>query len=327
MRRNPSQIGLALWFALLGVAAGAEASVCTPTLAPRASGPQVSDTDFTPNVLTKTYRDGEGPVVYVDEAHHNYHTIEGRYATFANVLRMDGFSVRRFRKTFDAESLGGTEILVIANALAAEGDEAETALPSHSAFTEREIVAIEQWVSRGGSLFLIADHMPWPGAAENLGRAFGIQMTNSFATDESCSDDEFLFELGNGSLGHHQITDGGSDGERIDHVRTFTGQAFWLTEPGEPILLLKPGSVLLLPSRAWEFHSDTPRIPGDGLLQGAVLEHGKGRVAVFGEAAMFSAQVSGAEKRPMGMNMPSADQNAQFLLNIMHWLARRTPNE
>jgi len=287
----------------------------------------VSDTDFIPRVTSKTYRDGEGPVVYLDQAHHNYHTIEGRYATFAKVLRMDGFSVAPFRKAFDAESLAGVEILVIANALVADGDEAETALPTYSAFTQSEIVALEHWVSRGGSLFLIADHMPWPGAAEDLGRAFGVQMTNSFATDAGCADDEFLFERGNGSLGRHQITDGRSDGERIDYVRTFTGQAFWLTVPGEPILLLKPGSVVLLPSRAWEFHPDTPRIPGDGLLQGAVLEHGRGRAAVFGEAAMFSAQVSGAEKRPMGMNMPSAGQNAQFLLNIMHWLARQTPHE
>jgi uncharacterized protein (DUF302 family) len=327
MRRYLSQIGVALCFTLLGASVGAKASVCTPTLAPRADGAQVSDTEFIPDVLAKTYRDGEGPVVYLDEAHHNFHTIEGRYATFAKVLRMDGFSISPFRKTFDAESLGRVEILVIANAQATGDDEAEDALPTHSAFSADEIVAIEQWVSRGGSLFLIADHMPWPGAAENLGRALGVQMTNSFATDKSCSDDEFLFERDNGSLGHHQITDGRSDSERIDHVRTFTGQAFWLTEPGVPILRLKPGSVLLLPSQAWQLHSDTPQVPGDGLLQGAVLEHGKGRIAVFGEAAMFSAQVSGPKKRPMGMNMPSADQNAKFLLNIMHWLARQTPKE
>lgn len=327
MRRRLSQTGVVLSFVLLGFTVGARGSVCTPTLAPRANGPQVSDTEFVPRVRTKTYRQGEGPVVYVDEAHHNYHTIEGRYATFAKVLRMDGFTVAPFRKKFDAASLRGVGVLVIANALAAEGEEAETTLPTYSAFTKKEIAAVEQWVSRGGSLFLIADHMPWPGAAEDLARAFGAEMTNSFATDSICSDDEFLFQRSDGSLGHHPITDGRNAGERIDHVRTFTGSAFWLTKPGVPILLLKPGSVLLLPSKAWEFHSDTPRVPGDGLLQGAVLEHGQGRVAVFGEAAMFSAQVSGAEKRPMGMNMPSADQNAQFLLNIMHWLGRQTPSE
>jgi hypothetical protein len=322
MGASLSRASIALGFAVLCLAAEANAAECDPSLAPRANGPQVSDTHFSPNVSTRSYRDGEGPVVYVDEAHYNYHTVEGRYATFVEVLRKDGFVVSPLRQKFSAESLAGGNILVIANALPAEdANEESDWLPVHSAFTDSEIAAIEQWVSTGGSLFLIADHMPWPGAAEDLGHAFGIQMTNSFATDETCGDDEYLFELANGSLGNHPITDGRDNDERIDYVRTFTGQAFWLTQPGEPILLLKPGSVLLFPVQAWEFSSQTPRIPGDGLLQGAVLEHGKGRVAVFGEAAMFSAQVSGAERRPMGMNMPGAEQNPQFLLNIMHWLA------
>ncbi len=40
---------------------------------------------------------------------------------------------------------------------------------------------------------------------------------------------------------------------------------------------------------------------------------------------MFSAQVSGAERRPMGMNMPTARGNPQLLLNIMHWLTGLLP--
>lgn len=43
-------------------------------------------------------------------------------------------------------------------------------------------------------------------------------------------------------------------------------------------------------------------------------------VAAFGEAAMFSAQV-GSDREPMGMNDPEADQNYQFVLNVMHWLS------
>jgi hypothetical protein len=61
------------------------------------------------------------------------------------------------------------------------------------------------------------------------------------------------------------------------------------------------------------------------MLQGAVLVYGSGRVAAFGEAAMFSAQVSGQERRPMGMNMPTASENPQFLLNVVHWLTGLLP--
>jgi hypothetical protein len=60
---------------------------------------------------------------------------------------------------------------------------------------------------------------------------------------------------------------------------------------------------------------------GDDLLQGAVLRVGRGRVAVFAEAAMFSAQHKGPERVAMGMNAPEASQNPQFVLNTLRWLA------
>jgi hypothetical protein len=37
---------------------------------------------------------------------------------------------------------------------------------------------------------------------------------------------------------------------------------------------------------------------------------------------MFSAQVTGPNRSPMGMNAPVAAQNAPFLLNVMRWLTR-----
>ena len=76
----------------------------------------------------------------------------------------------------------------------------------------------------------------------------------------------------------------------------------------------------MMPDTAWAFREDTPRIPVAGWSQGAVMKFGKGRLAIFGEAAMFTAQVSGKSKRKMGMNHPAAKQNAQFLLNVIHWL-------
>ena len=42
---------------------------------------------------------------------------------------------------------------------------------------------------------------------------------------------------------------------------------------------------------------------------------------VFGEAAMFSAHVTGPQRLPMGMNALYAAGNPQFVLNTLHWLA------
>jgi len=45
----------------------------------------------------------------------------------------------------------------------------------------------------------------------------------------------------------------------------------------------------------------------------------EGRIAVFGDATMFSAQLS-SEDMPIGMNSPESKENIQFLLNVLHWL-------
>jgi hypothetical protein len=85
-------------------------------------------------------------------------------------------------------------------------------------------------------------------------------------------------------------------------------------------MTLQSNVVLLLPMVAGQFSKLTPAIGAGGMQQGAALQFGKGRVAVFGEAAMFSAQTVGPSRSPMGMNDPDAAQNAKFLLNVMHWL-------
>jgi hypothetical protein len=59
------------------------------------------------------------------------------------------------------------------------------------------------------------------------------------------------------------------------------------------------------------------------LVAGAVLPFGKGRVAVFGEAAQFTAQLKGKTHQPFGLNAPEATQNLTFLLNTIHWLDKK----
>jgi hypothetical protein len=107
----------------------------------------------------------------------------------------------------------------------------------------------------------------------------------------------------------------------VDSVTSFTGQALRLEAAGTPLMTLGHNIVLLMPQVAWQFSRLTPALSASGMLQGAVVQFGRGRVAVFGEAAMFSAQVAGPNRMPMGMNDPTAGQNVQFLLNVMHWLS------
>lgn len=280
---------------------------------------QVADTSFKPPILKPAYRSGRGPVIMLDEAHFNFHTVNGRYQTFAELLRRDGYVVKASRSKFNRAALRRGRILVIANALA-ERNKQDWSLPTPSAFSDREVKAVKDWVKSGGSLLLIADHMPFPGAAGNLASVFGVRFSNGYAMDEKAQG-PILFKLSDESLKDHQITRGRTEDEKVDSVATFTGSAFQVDDNAQPLLILGSSVVSFMTSTAGQFTDETPRTPVSGWYQGAVMRVGKGRVAVFGEAAMFSAQLGGPNRNPMGMNVPIAKRNAQFLLNVMHWLS------
>jgi hypothetical protein len=180
---------------------------------------------------------------------------------------------------------------------------------------------VRDWVNDGGALLLIADHLPWPAAANKLATAFGIHYSPGHALDEKTQADPIIFSRSDGTLAEHPITRGRSANERVDSVATFTGSAFRVDKGGEPLMIFGPGIVSFTPTNFWTFNADTPRIPVTGWCQGAVLRVGKGRVAVFGEAAMFSAQLDGPNRELFGMNTPAAKQNPQFLLSVLHWLS------
>lgn len=302
--------------------AAALALACSGSAAAAQEPVQARDESWRPSVADPLHPQGEGPRVVIDGGHGNFHRIDGRFAPFAELLGADGFRVSGSEGAITSETLAATDILVIANAIAG-GEDAEWHLPVPSAFAPAEIAALERWVRDGGSLLLIADHMPFPGAAERLAEAFGIVFVNGFArtaTDEGT----MTFSRGDSSLADHPVTAGRGEGEAVPAVTSFAGQGFRAVVPVEPLMRLPDDGFVLLPSEAWAFAADTPRISSRGLLQGAVLRHGRGRVAVFGEAAMFTAQAishGDGEVMRFGINSPDAPHNAQFVLNVLHWLA------
>lgn len=272
---------------------------------------QVADTAFQYQFNMPRYLSGQGSVVMIDAAHHNFHTADGRYAPFAKLLRQDGFQVVSNPVLFSESELKAGKILVISNPLDSS-DVGQWRLPNPSAFTQTEISAVNQWVKNGGRLLLIADHMPFAGAAEALARSFGFEFMNCFASDNRGRAVERFYKS-NGTLADNELTSG------IDTIVTFTGSAFKLPSGAKPLLRLQDYT-LLMPEVAWQFEESTPYKSSAGYYQGAYMKYGKGRIVVMGEAAMFSAQLSGPNRTRIGMNSPDARQNGQLLLNILHWL-------
>jgi hypothetical protein len=293
---------------------------------------QVPDTSFHPPVPRPAYVSDTGARLCLDEGHHNFHTLDNRFRAFGDLARRDGYRVSALREPFTVGALARCELLVISNAQPSNAPWSEYPLPTPSAFTDAEIAVVRAWVERGGRLLLIADHMPLAGAAAGLAAAFGARFTNGFAypgaTDAAIealrgggSSAPTLFRQADRTLPAHFIRGGRDPSEAVTQVRSFTGQAFrWDVDGASPVLLLPEDYISLEPAIAWQFRPDTPVRRVGGWWQGGTRRVGRGRVALFGEAAMFSAQIAGAERRPMGMNAPLAEQNAQFTLNVLHWL-------
>ncbi len=279
---------------------------------------QAADATFQPEISSPAYESGMGPVIFIDGGHFNFHTKEGRYKPFADLLEQDGYRVLSYQGSFDSTRLKNSKILVISNAMH-QSTVDNWVLPNPSAFTREEIEVIRSWVQQGGRLFLIADHMPMAGAAQELAAAFDFEFTNGFVMDTLAKGPSY-FKLQDSTLHPSTITRGRDDSEQIQQVATFTGQAFKIPDEATPILTFDQHHVNLLPDTAWVFNAKTTRHNAKGWHQGAFMEYGKGRIVMFGEAAMFSAQVAGPNRVKVGMNHPQAGENYQLLLNLIHWL-------
>ncbi len=260
------------------------------------------------------------PRLLFDEAHHNRHTIAGRFKPFAELLTHDGFHVIPNRQPFRRATLKDCRVLVIANALANDD------FTPDPAFTDAECDVIRDWVSQGGALLLIADHAPFGRAAKKLSQRFGVDMRGGYTMDsQHCyqlARWQLVFARENGLLQDHPITRGRNRSEYIRRVMTFGGQS--LRGPPGSTTLLKLGDTAV-DQPAFQSKEKTSAA---GRAQAVALEYGKGRVVVLGEAAMVSAQVlwirGVGTQSPMGMNFPGVD-NRQFTLNMLHWLAGRLP--
>jgi hypothetical protein len=276
---------------------------------------QMADPEFNTSVENPAYSKS-GPRVLFDEAHNNFHTMEGRYKPFVELIINDGYRVIRNRGPFTKVSLDSFKVLVIANALGGEDMDDEGA--DKSAFTDIECDVVRDWVRGGGSLLLIADHAPFGGAATNLAKRFDVDMSKGFTYDDANSAEGnpsfIIYSRENKLLLQHPITEGRRASEKINSVMSFTGQS--LVGPKDSFSVLKLSDT----ARDTPDRNSTSSTSAAGRAQAVAFKFGKGRVVIQGEAAMLSAQIAGPEKFKMGMNVPGTD-NRQYALNVMHWLS------
>ena len=283
-----------------------------------------------PAELEPAFSPGNGPLVLYDVGHNNVDDPEVVTAV-AERLGQDGYVVREVSVPFTQAGLANAQILIIKNALAAENRE-HWALPTPSALTQQEIEELEGWVRAGGALVLVIDHMPIPGAMEELVSRFRIEVSNGFAVKAESFDrydhetvlaaGALEFRRTDGSLTDHPITNGRTRAERVDSVGTGSGSAFRLPGGGQSLLTLGSSIVSLLPEVSWEFDDETPRMAVGGWSQAGVLRVGAGRVAVLGDAMLLTAP----ELIETPAEAERAAQNPQFTMNLFYWLSDLLPD-
>jgi hypothetical protein len=281
-----------------------------------------------PPIVRPTYESDRGPSIAFDEAHKNTHTIGGQFQAFARLLRRDGYRVRALTDAVSRQALDGIDILVLAQPGGWEGPDAS--------LTAAEVGALLEWVRAGGSLLLIVDHMPGPAGAQRLATALGVeQWHNGYAGMETPRGPVFNLRFTRSGelpeaavvplLGtnvawqgpgaavlEHSITSGRDANERVDSVLSFGGSAFQLPVGAVPLLVLPPGAMSFVPVAGTAPTAEgTPRVSVAGWHQAAVLSLGRGRVGLFAELGIFSAQW------PVH---PAASRNYQLALNVMRWL-------
>ena len=147
-----------------------------------------------------------------------------------------------------------------------------------------------RWVAGGGRLLLIADRDS-SAAAADLAASFGITFTDAPARAGR-------FRAADQTLRPHAIVRGRHAKESPASVTVFAGLTMRVPDEAEPLLVTTDGAVL-----------------------GAVMRVEMGRAAFFGDPALFTAQIAGPDRRPVGMNARGSEQNFQLVLNVMHWLS------
>ena len=284
------------------------------TLITSALAQQIADPHFDARVDKPTFTKNF-PRVLFDEAHYNFDTTNNRYKPFADLLFNDGYHFAVNRLPFTKASLASHKILVIVNPLGSEDTDDEGA--AGAAFTIAECEVVSDWVRGGGALLFIADQAPFASAAEILAKQLGVDMSRSETTDPANADKEFglasviVYSRENHQLAEAAITNGRNEAERVNRVIVFTGQSLKGPQGSDAFLKLADSAVNEI---------DGKSASAAGRAQGIAFRLGKGRVVVLADAAMLSAQVTGSDNQPVGMNVPDVD-NRQLALNIMHWLS------
>lgn len=275
--------------------------------------------------LTPAFASQQGPRLLIHRAVSPY-VQRGSFEPFKILAESDGFQVAYLNEPVTSANLAGTDLFIIANAYTRNYKNYST-LEAPSVYTDDEIAMLVEWVKKGGSMLILADHSPFAGGTIQLANAFGFTYMTGIAISKNSLSERINshidFTKENKLLAEHPITDGSSGRKPISHFYAFEGQAIIPPSQATSILTIPSYFETLLGfDPEVDFYS-SPRLDSGGLSQGATLEFGNGRLMIMGETGGFTAQIIDGIAGT-GFEEPVADENKEFVLAALRWLVKFT---
>jgi hypothetical protein len=284
----------------------------------------LNDSPFNASVAHPKFKNGKGPKVLIDAAHHNFIVEMGLIKPLMDVVTNDGFQPNIDSALFTKDYLSKYKVVVISPAMPfLFGSKPE--VTNEITFTDDELNALHDWVSEGGSLLMLSEHAPIDKSMTPLFNKFGIQLSSgaiydslNYDTTVTLSSNVTIlkFTTENGLLNQdHPITTGENKNEKINNIETYTGSSLQ-GEGYANIFKLAPSAKMKKWNRG---------LPANlGNSQGLAGNVGKGKVAAFGDCNGFTAmyvKANAGQKFSAGMQVAAYDWK-QFVLNTFHWLSK-----
>jgi hypothetical protein len=286
-------------------------------------GQMLNDSPFNASILNPKYKKQKGPNILIDAGHHNFIVELGLIKPFVDLSTNDGYQPKIDSGVFTSAYLANYQMLLITPAMPFKfGSKKE--VTTEITFTPDELIALKDWVTKGGSLIMLSEHAPIDKSMTPLFNTFGIQLSIGAVVDSVNYDTSIkfpnvetilLFNSSNGLLNtNHPIITGANKNEIVDNIETYTGCAL-SGEGYTNIFKLSPSAKI----RKW--NASQPSGGGDSqCLAGNV---GKGKVIALGDCNGFTAMYvnTGGKKFSAGMQVEAYDWR-QFVLNSLHWLSK-----
>lgn len=286
-------------------------------------GQMLNDSPFNANILNPKYKKQKGPNILIDAGHHNFIVELGLIKPFVDLSTNDGYQPKIDSGVFTSAYLANYQMVLITPAMPFKfGSKKE--VTNEITFTPDELIALKDWVTKGGSLIMLSEHAPIDKSMTPLFNTFGIQLSIGAVVDSVNYDTSIkfpnvetmlLFNNSNGLLNSsHPIITGANKNEIVDNIETYTGCAL-SGEGYTNIFKLSPSAKI----RKWSASQPS----GGGDSQCLAGNFGKGKVIALGDCNGFTAMyvTSGGKKFSAGMQVEEYDWR-QFVLNSLHWLSK-----